>query len=373
MDEKILTPEKGRLMKEGGYGCVFTNESSLCIPDTKNVHYLMKINYEDTVSEEEWNVASTILHKIDPRQEYLLYPTYICFVSKDELVDANKYSYRCSWLKKRLTDPEIAVLYIPRGGMNLENLYLDDAVETAEIASVIRRWSFVRKKVIFPCVKGLSKMFKAGYVHHDIKLDNLVMDLKTFKTRIIDFGLMISKTQYFTENYSMMLSIGQGQIWNPPENRFVYSFEQVYAMITSTSKVDEENLPAFFNKLFTDEVEKLDYKMSEKHEKTLMESLFSYVFSRDEYIDLYTNAILDFMDAFLDESTMEISFKKMEPYADRVDVYGVGIMLLTLYPEISATAQEDAKIKNILRMCLHPNIKKRSSLKQLIESLESKR
>jgi hypothetical protein len=78
---------------------------------------------------------------------------------------------------------------------------------------------------------------------------------------------------------------------------------------------------------------------------------------------LYTNAILDFIDEFYDYEKSEILFKKLIPYSDRVDVYGLGILMLEMYDFIIfENEKQEKEYKNVLYHCLHPNILKRWGL-----------
>lgn len=360
MSEINLKRKKGRFVRAGGYGCVFTNEASLCIPDDEE-HYLLKINKLPYKADEEWEMAE-ILSKIDPKQKYFLYPNYQCILTAGEIKKLNYYSSQCSFLNSEPDDASLRVLYIPHGGWTVE-YYFFEVEEGAD-----KTWKFAKKNIFHPIAKGLGILYKSGYIHHDIKGDNVVYDSDSGKCRMIDFGLMMLKDHYFTGVYEIMLEIGRGQSWNPPENRFVYDIDMIFNKIVSPSKLEKENLPEFFSKLYEQEFEKLNYKVSHKNKNSVIEMLFAYVFPREEYIELYTNAILDFIDTFYNTKYGTVYSDKLVKYADRVDVYGVGILMLELYDIIEE--KNEAQYKKILRDCLHPNIQKRTSLKQLISMLE---
>lgn len=368
MSDFLPRQKKGRFVYAGGWGCIFTNESSMCIPDDDE-KYLIKINKNEQKAEEEW-LTGQVLAEIDPSQKYFVYPNYRCFVNVGDIKKLNYYSSSCSFINNLKNEEMIQVMYMINGGNTLEHYFMlnDETNKT---------WPFVSSHVIRPLVKDLQVLFKAGYMHHDVKGDNIVYLLRKSKSkfdkvqvRLIDFGIMIPKQEYFSVNYDIMLQIGQGQSWNPPENRFVFELDHIYEKIVSPSKiVQEEQLPEFFMKLFEKEMDKLNYKISEKNEKTVSIMLLEYVFGREEYLELYTNAILDFIDEFFDYEKSEIKYKKLISYSDRVDVYGVGILLLEIKDFLQFKQDQEKEYKKILYKCLHPNILKRASLSDLLHFL----
>jgi len=372
MNDFLPKQKKGRFVYAGGWGCVFTNESSMCIPDDEE-KFLLKINRDEVKAQEEWEIGQ-ILAEIDPDQKHFVYPNYHCHVRVGDIKRLNYYSYSCSFLNSLADDDMIRVLYMINGGRTLEDYFIRNEESN-------KTWSFVSKNIFYPLVKDLQVLFKAGYMHHDVKGDNVVYDFtpgnrkgkeEKIKVRLIDFGIMIPKREYFSEKYDIMLQIGQGQSWNPPENRFVFELDRIYEKVISPSQsVQEEQLPRFFMNLYEKEMDKLNYKISDKNKDTVSFMLIDYVFGRDKYLELYTNAILDFIDEFFDYENSQIMFKKLSSFADRVDVYGVGILILEMYDFlVFENDKQEKEYKNVLFHCLHPNILKRSSLSDLLHLLD---
>ena len=71
---------------------------------------------------------------------------------------------------------------------------------------------------ILQLIKGVEFFRANGIVHFDVKMQNIVYDVKTGKIRFIDFGMVVKKKEYITQ--SLVNANERAQSWSyyPPEN-----------------------------------------------------------------------------------------------------------------------------------------------------------
>lgn len=90
-------------------------------------------------------------------------------------------------------------------GENISMLLLDDAgVDYKYVSMRLFKTLSVEDKQIFFCsilnlIDGLKYFKEQDLIHHDIKLDNLVYNVKTGESKYIDFGLAERKTDFIKQ------------------------------------------------------------------------------------------------------------------------------------------------------------------------------
>lgn len=189
------------LIDQGTYGCVFS-EPSPCISKAirgsmlvnaskreskrkskrnhgRDQNDLAKIFRSPREADAEWRMVAKIA-KIDPKQEYFVYGTELCDVSRASVVALDTHR-ACSIVNNNLhaTFPQITM---PHGGIPLDAYMLS-------VSSKINLKSIVA--LLRPCLAGVQKMAKHGLVHQDLKPNNILIGAAGTATRIIDFGLMV--------------------------------------------------------------------------------------------------------------------------------------------------------------------------------------
>ena len=90
-------------------------------------------------------------------------------------------------------------------GENIHMLLLDDAgVDYKNVRNKLFNTLTLEDKKIFFCsilnlIEGLNYFKENGLIHHDIKLDNLVYNVKTGESKYIDFGLVQRKKDFIKQ------------------------------------------------------------------------------------------------------------------------------------------------------------------------------
>ena len=166
-------------------------------------------------AQHEMSIAS-VFKRIDPAQEYFLYPKYSCQVNPRAVKTANGANYlpsihQCIGGPKKnplRKLPEQAVqIFMKYGGNNLSNLDLAlQANANSVLESMLRLFD------------GLTLLHSKNIVHLDIKPDNIVFNTDDgYAPYIIDFGLICSPTKIYLTNLNWF------RIYNsyPPEVSFL--------------------------------------------------------------------------------------------------------------------------------------------------------
>lgn len=137
-----------------------------------------------------------MLAAVDPGQTFLLYPQRICEPEAFEPTNQLEKCTRFPWTQKYINETgQVAEKVIPAdegqiveysfGGTDLVHLVLTRENRIPVLQGFER------------LIQGLMKLHAAGIYHHDIKLDNLVIDSTETPPRIrfIDFGLSVTGAQ----------------------------------------------------------------------------------------------------------------------------------------------------------------------------------
>ncbi len=228
-----------KVLGKGAYGCVFKPALN-CVNMKKFENDLGKImfNYENYKEESE---ISNILKKIDPNNDYLLFPIdKKCNVVKNVIVK-NDPSNKCDIFDKS---------YLTYGQLIMK----DGGISLMDYKFKLNRKSLL--KLLLNLFLGVELLIKNKLIHQDIKLDNVVIG---DKVKLIDFGLLTSFKDFPT---NFMLNVEY--FLNGPEYRikFITDFMNLKNILISNlvtycfydkwikdglSPYDVENLEVYFN------------------------------------------------------------------------------------------------------------------------------
>lgn len=197
----------------GTYGCVVYPpliDPECGIEKVGNVGKIMDVEEgcEDRYADEEMQ-ASEVLKDIDPEQRYFIYPFCKSYVQVRDVM-TQVAGIKCEFLSKKNQKDQLPQLIMRHWGMPLQKY-------------IVRKFRscgpFSRHEMItfmMPVIKGIQKLIVNGYVHQDIKMNNIVVDKD--EPRMIDFGLLMNGDSFYNEN---MLLDNQKYAINPPEYRML--------------------------------------------------------------------------------------------------------------------------------------------------------
>lgn len=315
---------------QGGYGCVYTRGPSECIVSGDNV---IKIFERDEDEKKEWD-TSKILNRIDPKQECFVYTTHRCQSSYQEIRRLNSSGGECSLFssEKEKQRPRY-IHYLPNAGITLYRYTKSNPISFSQA-----------KKILIQICECLQKLHQHGYIHNDVKHDNILIKnmgsgtMRGSKSiHLIDFGLMMPFENYLSKKFISNMGFLKSGFWYPPEYRWV--FEKF--PITSESKMNE---------MIDTEISLIASPIVKR-----------YVYENTrELVSEYFQAIEDF------------TKRDCVRFADRVDVYALGQMASYLFMEnVNFRSNNEYKFFiDLIRGMIQPNYKKRTSLKAVIKRLK---
>jgi serine/threonine protein kinase len=239
----------GGIIGKGTYGCVYRPSLKCGSANSPQNNETSKLLSHDEAAKEM--SYSKLFNKIDPTQKYFLYATKGCRFDVDIQNDpikqqlwANIQQYN---IKKRkcpaanIMFPQeyrinADVLQMPYGGLQPTQL----KIEAADYFGFF--------KSIGNLLNAIRLLHRAGYIHHDIKIQNMLVQKigdGKFQTRLIDFGLMnkiatiadrfnngtpdeMDAHKHYTSAYP---------IW-PIMTFALYENQNIYDLLTDEKKID---------------------------------------------------------------------------------------------------------------------------------------
>lgn len=183
----------------GSYGTVFSPPINLITDNTNDLvgKVLLTDNHHDIT--QEWD-ASEYLRKIDPEHKYFVYP-----LKKTQLTIQQYNQFAKKPLNYINQSKQLTQFVMINGGQSIRSIARETNLSFTSIVKCVLE--------IAQCIKVLQKN---KLIHQDIHIGNIVR--KDGKHRLIDFGLMITSSQYYTD-FNMLLN--EEYAISPPEYRLL--------------------------------------------------------------------------------------------------------------------------------------------------------
>ena len=190
--------DSSEVVGEGTYGCVHKpslNCEKENRPPPNKITKLMK----DSEAEKEY-AEYDIMEQVDPKHDYYLGAPKKCKV--DVNIYNQKSAAKCSRLKKEDSNltrnlAKYMLLVMENGGDNLED-FADNAKKWPKNAENIQRiehfWLEAHR-----VLGGVKAFLDHGYIHHDLKPQNIVYNVENGRINLIDFGMMQKKSNVIKE------------------------------------------------------------------------------------------------------------------------------------------------------------------------------
>lgn len=307
----------------GSYGVVF--RPPLGSNDSNMVGKVIFTGDNTEVKREWFNTKA--IKKIDPEQNYFLYPT------KKEEINVTEYNKYAKTPFENTRYRTLIQFTIKDGGMSLYKYQFK---------------SFNQVLIyVLQVAQGIQVMLQNNIVHLDIHLGNIMSnDLDSCK--IIDFGLSkTSKTFYSHLNFLWSIEYAV----NPPEFRLIQSkHKEIHNLVA------EKGLLA---KYLSDDSSYLDY--------VYMNPVFIQSFN-----DLHTS-IVSLEDNGRPNKKVTLEYLKSINSHETTDVYGLGIAMIKIitttdYPEVSVDTY--IKVWDIITNMIMPHPKDRMSVETVINEIK---
>lgn len=183
----------------GAYGTVFAPPINVTnnITDDFVGKVLLPDNHQDIT--QEWE-AGECLRKIDPESKHFIYP-----LAKTQLTIQEYNKYAKKQLKCSNPSQQLTQFIMKNGGQSIRNIARQTNLSFANIVKCVLDTAH--------CVRILQKN---KLIHQDIHLGNIVK--KDGKHRMIDFGMMITSSQYYTP---LNILLDKEYAISPPEYRLL--------------------------------------------------------------------------------------------------------------------------------------------------------
>lgn len=205
----------GKYIDSGAYGCGFSPEIRCEGQTVRNPDVFSKLMFTDEATKEY--AIKDILEKIDPTQQYLLYPQTMCKVDMAQLDPVEDDVDKCEVFVKhstrqnllRVIQAEGSLIKYKNGGVSLNDVVL----KPEEFLPFFRD--------LVQLLEGLALMHDNDFHHLDIKAGNIVqrkINKRAYSFHYIDFGIsllgnaVISQNSPYKSNY---------YAW-PFETRFIH-------------------------------------------------------------------------------------------------------------------------------------------------------
>ena len=159
---------------------------------------------------------------------------------------------------------QLRLLLLDDGGVNL------DVFSSEIIQTLSKKDCCIFLTAILHLFKGVEFFRVNGIVHFDIKMQNIVYDVKSGKIRFIDFGMVVKKKEYLAQSLVNVNERAQSWSYYPPENSCAqkYIFDhgekcKVYRSRTSFETFLEKTINTFDSYCLTYCLSKLFLKIEE--------------------------------------------------------------------------------------------------------------
>lgn len=318
----------GEKIAQGTYGCVY-NPPLRCKGSDERPPYTISKFLNKRNAEKEYDEYQ-VMFRIDPLYRFHLGIKDICVPEEPDPTMNEDFREDCSHIWKENTSLEdYRILIEPDGGFEFDDIRhnLSFTRKRPKTSIHAEKWNTLfhgMERMFY----GLVKMKKNGYVHQDIKGDNIVVDSNTFHFNYIDFGMLAERTY-------IIQTILKGQPtkyrfdkldffkYYPPELFVLSNYQERYKSLMRLSITQPENAVRRYEQLKEEYHTRLSTSEN-KHTKRVRE---------DEVEDLdvpYRRSQFRFPET-LDEYLKAYSSSKLNEMLEKWDVFSIGYMMTSLW------------------------------------------
>lgn len=330
----------GTLLGEGTYGCVFDpappcsdQEQSISPVHPRSAHSTVaKVFADGEDAYDEWEKAE-VISRIDPEQKYFMYALTRCHTT-GKMILVDPAASKCS---KVTSDAQTMypMVKMPKGDQTIEQFVSSTKPMTLD------RLLLCMKDVF----DGIRLLSSHNIVHQDLKFDNILVDTKSNRAKIIDMGLIQDARTLFDPTANPYL---HSEYWlHPPEYRIC-----VHMMRHGHRSLTKE----VARSLLTTDLKILNIRFNKKNRHTLAQLVSNVMFN---YCD-YDYEFVTFATSLAKYNTAYEAIEALAKYAKRVDVYSAGITMAYLLQYMSPSLLFTyPSLQELVQNCITPNPRKR--------------
>ena len=356
---------------EGSYGCVHKPQLE-CKNTRKEKHTNKHISKLMLTKEADEELSQYInISKIDKKKKYYLGKPYKCkpkttkfnidSIKKCDFYKDNKFSKTKKKMKKILED-NYSLIILSDGGLDISNF-----------GKLLKKNSdFLKRKKLdifwknaMNLLKGILLFQKHGFLHHDVKPHNVVLNTKNKKIRFIDFGFMkkIDNIKNLCKNNKNYFA--EYSWWSFP-------FELPYLNLEKYMEIAEMN----YNDKQT-YFENLIKQMDDSSSKFSISCniFFNYIMinrsdkDKEEMINKYFSDLKNFIIHEINKDNYDIFLKKS---IETIDLFGVGITLqyILCHSMDYFNSSKFTALENCFFNMMRPSVMYRYTIEQSIDEFD---
>ena len=335
-DELTYDQNGGKVIGEGGYGCVLKPGLTCKGKGMKTKKFITKIQVENSTSRRESKIGEMV-KKIPFSKKYFA-PIISSCEYNHKVVQMVSSKYNCSFFSK-YPNKKFTISRLPYiKGSDYKNYLRSSIDNNTFLYAIIHGYIYL--------LFSLFMLNKQGIIHYDIKGENIMYDEKRDIPIIIDFGLSIIKDE-IKPNF------------NDPN--YIYQLKEyfyTYAPDYSLWCLDIHYLCFIINHPNND-VRNEIYDMV----NTYMEYNKAFDIFSDELYSTFKQLSIKQLHKYADMG-VEKSIKHILKYSDTWDNYSLSIMFLRILNmfEMKKRGNFLQSFQKLLEINIHPDPKERLSL-----------
>lgn len=380
--QKLFCMKGGKKISEGGFGCVYYPEINCQGNTIKNTNYISKIQKKDISSDiEEYN--GRIIQKIYNYKLFYAPVIEQCPIELSRLKQGD--IQECNIFKKKGINKQFILQKIPyiKGKsfldyfFNKNNYYHNKKQET--LMTLYDSFPYL--------LISIQKLYQQGFIHYDIKKENIMYDTERNIPIIIDFGLTIHIPSYIYKNKFNINDIENTNFLSDKMNINI-----------SKENIDFDNLSNYFYVYATDyylwcpEIHYICYLLHRNKSPSNNEiqnivndiinnSYLKNIFSED-FISIYQDFLSSFLFQFEGKNWKDVITQLLQHY-NKWDNFSLCFMYIRIIYNILKQSTIDfydylreketifTEFIIILMDGLHPDPNIRSSTFELINNFEN--
>ena len=307
---------KEEYIGEGTYGCVFKNPKK-CDIEISIKNTIVKIFLKKETYDEELINQKQIEKIFNKNKNIIVSRISNC---EKKLCEYDKEVYnKCTLINNDFFISDNQIIYqiiYEYGGIDLIHTIFKTKIKFKNL--------FKSFKNVF---EGLDILSKKQYVHHDVRLPNILYNTKTKQMKIIDFGFLVNKKDVLSNNYNFSFAYNQSHHNYIPE-------------------LNKENFIKFYNHIIHDIIENNYQNVRNKNNIKKLQDI----------ITLMHNMYKSYIKFYNIEQKFDIK---------KIDIYMLGVSILELYTWKIILNNADINhnkhliVLNFLTKLIEINVKKR--------------
>lgn len=350
--------DSSKVIGEGTYGCIH-KPSLTC--DVENMDG-KKIDYTNMVSKimEKSEVDKELreyskISSIDNLGEFYLGKVKPFKCRPDKSVENANAIKKCTsgneFISSMNENDDIRLMIMTYGGITLETLAerLKNVEGTPALKRFMERFWLETHRLL----RGLKLFEKNGFIHHDLKPQNIVYDINTNRLNYIDFGIVQMKDDVIRKSLNNRYKLAIHH-WSLPTEMPLYN-------------------KSFFDTIVENKKSDIMHKYLDDSNDTLYE-ISKYIYNKNSHLSesYLSDMNIDFKNQLLNYIPNTSYSEFIDTSVSTIDIYGVGFTLLyvLLNTEHLISIRFAKSLYNIFYDMVTPDLAIRYRIDELIRDYE---